>query len=271
MRPFPLRTVPIIALMLAASSAVAWGQIHAHDPLTQIDPTNKNSDITRATGYKIDFGVIFPPPSPPGPSQFGDPNPPGPVIYRIDGQTGDVSESTPGGVWKPLGVKATPHEGPGNRYWEFHGVREPIPPNVDKNGIAHLDGDINIYLTNRFQFPLRFTVHYSTPRDFQKTYKLRKNLLLDPGKTGHWLLDNETGIGAVVDGNKNTLYRVMVTAYDPNTIGIFDENLVNGKILGRWGVIPGQSDGLPAVRTRSHKNIGHKQISSIHYQFFAPP
>lgn len=80
----------VIALGVLSGSTVLGGPF---DVLTKIDPTNKNSDVAKATGYTFDPKVVFPKAVPPAESVIDDPQPE-PVIILIDPRTGNVSEGT---------------------------------------------------------------------------------------------------------------------------------------------------------------------------------
>lgn len=211
-------------LFWSVSASALFGDILGG--LKELDPTNKNSAVAKATGHTLDPSVIFPRPRPPTPSTFGDPEPE-PVNYRIDPGTGDVYEWTRSYPQpRKTGIKARVEVRNGQRTWVYGPASAPIPPDVDNQGIRHIFDGTDIIIENdtprRFAFKASFEPDSNpTPLTFNDWHTL------DPGLRAYWHLPPQDTVRSVVQGNRR-MYRILFQGFDP----------ANGQKLTEWGPNP---------------------------------
>lgn len=215
----------IVALLAWSGSAMAqFG--NPFEALKELDPTNKNSTVAKATGYTFNPGALLPRPRPSTGAVFTDPEPE-PVNYTIDRHTGDVYASTRSRPQpQRTGIKAHVENRNGQRYWVYGPVRQPIPNDVDVDaqGVRHVFDGTDIVIENATPQRLAFKAHFEPSSSPGGALTFNDLHTLDPGQKAIWhVRPNETVRSMLQNGRQ--LCRIQFEGFDPSS----------GQKVGDWG------------------------------------
>ena len=157
-------------------------------PLKKIDPTSKNSDVSKATGHVLDPSVLFPRVAPTPESELKDSRPgnmlPDYVHYSIDPQTGQVSSSSrlhP--QWRQIGLRAQATVKNGQRVWLYSGITQPIPPDVSNDGVREQYEGTQVIIHNHTNAVLGFKGAFESASSLVAIILSRKIM--------YWLLEKK--------------------------------------------------------------------------------
>src|SRR5262249_31062281 len=137
----------------------------------------------------------------------------------------------------------------GRRYWSYGNAREPIPNNVDTNGIRHIFNGTNIYIKNSTNRQIVFRAMIQSDNS-QAPLVFNDPHTVNSGDTVSWFLDPKQNVHTGSQGNKEFVV-VKFEGFDPS----------NGQKLGEWGPNP-QRYGLFPNQDAVHQ--APQQNGTIH-------